>query len=133
MRMTIASDVARQLVELAARSDDEICGLVRGAMGHIDGLAPATNVSSHPNDSFEIDPRALFGAARARRDGVDRTIGHYHSHPEGCAEPSARDVAGISADGEVWLIVAGGQLTAWVGRINGGERRFDVIDLVVVP
>lgn len=131
MRMTIASAVAEQLIALAARSSDEICGLVFASGMHIDAIEPAANVAATPGDSFEIDPAVLFTAARHARAGGRAALGCYHSHPTGAPVPSARDVAGIGGEGEVWLIVAADRLSAWRAVVDDGARRFDVIDLAL--
>lgn len=71
------------------------------------------NVAKNPASNFEIDPAALFAAIRAERDGGDQIIGHYHSHPAGSTEPSARDAEMALDIGRIWLIVAGGEMDAW--------------------
>ena len=57
-------------------------------------------------DRFELDPRARFAAERAVRGTGDRVVGHWHSHPNGSARPSATDLAQAWEPDLVWLIVA---------------------------
>jgi proteasome lid subunit RPN8/RPN11 len=40
-------------------------------------------------------------------------IGHYHSHPNGAAEPSRHDAAMALDTGRLWLIVASGEMRLW--------------------
>jgi proteasome lid subunit RPN8/RPN11 len=57
-------------------------------------------------------------------------IGHWHSHPNGRAEPSARDAARALDNGQIWLILAGGRATAWQARsIGAGPARFEPVTL----
>lgn len=114
------------LAAAAAAPDREICGLLFGADDRIDDAPPADNVAARPQDMFEIDPRALFAALRAERAGGPRLIGHYHSHPNGSAEPSARDLA-AAEPGKYWLIIGGGTARLWLA----GVHRFTEVKLIV--
>jgi len=127
MRFEIATEVLTALLDTAeAARDREICGLLFGSEGQIARAEPATNVAERPQDTFEIDPRALIAALRAERAGGDKLIGHYHSHPNGSAEPSPRDLA-AAEPGKLWLIIGGGVARAWILE-NG---RFRELQLVV--
>ena len=101
------------LAHCAESSEIEACGLLFGDETRILRATPVPNVAENPTDSFEIDPAALFAAIRAERDGGDRLIGHYHSHPTGRAEPSARDAAQALDVGRLWLIVGGQEIRLW--------------------
>lgn len=85
----------------------ECCGLIegvrRGSAIEIVRLHATRNLARE-NDRFEIDPVAQFGLMRALRDGESEIVGSYHSHPNGMAKPSARDLAMAVEDGFVWLI-----------------------------
>lgn len=114
---------AAQLARLAdlgqAAWPREACALL---VGHGDGdalqvseIVPAGNVAATPEREFELDPAVHFATLRRLRDdpmrtnsmiGHDSIIGHWHSHPNGRSEPSAKDVAMISDPGLVWLISA---------------------------
>lgn len=122
----------RILAEAAAAPDHEICGLLFGNHVEILDAVPATNVSPHPQDSFEIDPQSLFDAARGARAGGPAWIGHYHSHPRGTAEPSARDrAAAVGTPVRLWLILAGESAELWrLGDDMGGEQICQRIALV---
>lgn len=109
----------------AAAPDREICGLLFGTADRIDRAEAAANVADRPQDTFEIDPRALFAALRAERAGGERLIGHYHSHPNGSAIPSPRDLA-AAEPGKLWLILAGGVARLWILE-NGGFRELQLV------
>ena len=73
----------------------------------------AANVAADPSRNFEIDPAALIAVHKdARADGMP-LLGYFHSHPNGLARPSASDIAQAAPDGLIWLIIAGGAVTAW--------------------
>ena len=92
---------------------DECCGLLLGRDGVIEDARPADNVAAEPLSRFEIDPQALIDAHRAARAGGPRILGYYHSHPQGCATPSATDREQAAHDGSVWAIVGEGDVTFW--------------------
>lgn len=96
------------LAEAAASPTLEICGLLLGQRDRIEAILPAANVATDPARRFEIDPRVLFAANRAARAGGPEVVGHYHSHPNGRAEPSPCDAAAAVAS-ELWLILSGGE------------------------
>lgn len=113
MTVRISSELHQQLLEAAAASPDaEICGLLIGE-NRIERIVPTRNVAAAPGRHFEIDPETLFAAIRAERAGGNKLLGYYHSHPSGPAKPSAADTAQAIADGRYWLIIGGGQVTAW--------------------
>ena len=114
MIVGIASGVRETLVaEAAAAGQYECCGLLLGRDGMIAATLPARNVAADPARSFEIDPALLLRTHREARALGQQVIGHYHSHPNGVGEPSKRDAARAVADGQIWIIVATGEITAW--------------------
>jgi len=115
MKVGIASGVAELLLaEASAAHPHECCGLLLGAdAGCIDAGLPAANVAARPETGFEIDPALLLRAHREARGAGRRILGHYHSHPNGSPEPSPRDAARALDDGQLWLIIAAGTITAW--------------------
>jgi proteasome lid subunit RPN8/RPN11 len=114
MIVRFASGVIEALREAARTAHpDECCGLVTGKPGLIEAVVPARNVSPHPATSFEIDPGTLMRTHREVRDRQRQVIGHYHSHPNGSAQPSRRDAARATHNGQLWLIIAAGGVTAW--------------------
>ena len=89
----------------------------------------AANVAADPSRNFEIDPAALIAVHKdARADGMP-LLGYFHSHPNGLAQPSASDIAQAAPDGLIWLIIAGGSVTAWQPRATGAH----VIGFTSVP
>lgn len=129
--MTVAISTAAYaqiLAEAAASPDVEVCGLLFGTPDRIDEARAAANVATDPSVAFEVDPAVLFAAIRAARNGGPPVVGSYHSHPSGLANPSATDAAMIREVGEIWLIIAGGALTAW--RASGADS-FEPEELVL--
>lgn len=116
----IASGLHDRLLAMAAASPGrEICGLLFGTAASIDDAMLCDNIADDPSTTFEIDPRALITAHRAMRDGGPRLIGHFHSHPNGRAEPSNRDADAAASDGMLWLIIASDTLHLW-RAVDGG-------------
>lgn len=109
--------LADLLAEARRALPRECCGLLEGLRARdgftIHALHPARNLSSDP-DCFEIAPRDHFAAARKARENGAAIVGCYHSHPNGRAQPSARDLDGAGEDGFLWLIVAGATVNAFV-------------------
>lgn len=127
MTVLIRRNILEQVISRAAAMPDrEICGLLFGTSQSIARAEPADNVADRQQDTFEIDPRALFAALRAERAGSERLIGHYHSHPNGSAEPSPRDLT-AAEPGKLWLILGGGVARLWVME----NDRFRELQLVV--
>ncbi len=125
----ISSDrLARLLADAAASPDAEICGLLFGNEHRIDAALACANVAVTPHDSFEIDPAALIAAHRAMRQGGPRLIGHYHSHPNGIAQPSPRDAAAAGTPGDLWLILGNGDAQLW--RVQKGGAWLGSFDRV---
>ena len=128
MELILASDIMATLVAQAAKAAPlEACGLLFGTIAadgteHITHTAAAANVAPDPALHFEIDPAALIAAHRAQRQGGPALIGYYHSHPTGCAEPSATDAAQACHDGRVWAIVATGSVQFWRDTAGGFYR-----------
>lgn len=113
----------------AASPEREVCGLLLGAGRRVVEVRACRNIADDPTTAFEIDPQALIDAHKAARAGGPTVIGHYHSHPTGRAEPSARDAAAAHG-GEVWVIVGGGEVTAWLA-LDG--KRFDRLTVITTP
>lgn len=114
MIVRFASGVIKSLHDAAAAAHPhECCGLVTGKPGLIEAVVPARNVSPHPDTSFEIDPATLMRTHREVRSQNRQVIGHYHSHPNGSQQPSQRDAARATHNGQLWLIIAAGNVSAW--------------------
>ncbi len=98
----------------AAAYPQECCGLLVGegnAEITVVEVISAPNMAEEPRKGFAIDPQLQFDTLRATRDTLDRVegrrvVGHYHSHPNGRATPSAHDFAMAHDPDAVWLILA---------------------------
>ena len=124
----------RIVAEAAADPFVEACGLLLGKDDRVSAIEPCRNVAADPSSRFEIDPAALLAAHRAARSGGPAVIGCYHSHPNGRAEPSLRDAADAAPDGAIWLVAAGGDVTAWRAAPHGAlHGRFDALALETCP
>ncbi len=128
--------IALSLAQLKAIADAaeaaypaEACGLLVGVKRpgdhwRVSRTEPARNVAADPSRNFEVDPGLRIGLERELRGTDRRVIGHYHSHPDGPARPSATDLAKVYEPDLVWLIVAvaGGQAAqtlAYLARSDG--------------
>ncbi len=127
MTPIISSEVLRGLLDAAAASTTEICGLLRGDGGRIVRADPAANVAADPSTRFEIDPAVLIAAYRdARRPGAAGIAGCYHSHPGGSPDPSPTDAAQAAPDGMLWLILGHARARLWRAVPRGAVHgRFD--------
>jgi proteasome lid subunit RPN8/RPN11 len=101
------------LIEAAERAyPEECCGLLIGRrlpddLRTVTGVVASRNVARGRRQSaFAVDPRLRFGVSRALRESEDRLIGHYHSHPDAAAVPSAGDLAMAFEPELLWVIVA---------------------------
>lgn len=116
----------------------ECCGLLTGYRPSRDslwitGIHPSANVTrGSTRDSFEVDPVLRFSLMRQLQDSRDSIVGHYHSHPDKPAEPSARDAASAREPELAWLIISvhrgrAHDLAAFV--FEPGRRAFRRIEL----
>jgi proteasome lid subunit RPN8/RPN11 len=135
MIVTITSAVRQALLTHAAETGaNECCGLLVGRPGRIDIAIPTRNLSRQPATSFEIDPAVLLHAHRDARSAGRQVIGHYHSHPNGSPMPSPRDAARAVENRQLWLIIAGGGISAWIvkpGDTGALHGRFVAVDLAL--
>jgi proteasome lid subunit RPN8/RPN11 len=108
----IPSRHARRIeLEAEAAYPGECCGLLAGRADG--GILRVTRVVPSPNiladaagDRFEVDPQIRFDLMRRLRGTVETLIGHYHSHPNHPALPSAHDLEKALEPGLFWLIVS---------------------------
>jgi len=109
-RLIIAPVLRDQIfAAVLKRPDQERCGLLVGS-GHsditVESIFEAENMSPEPTHRFEIDPQAQFDLLRRLRGTPQRIVGHFHSHPNGPAAPSAFDLSMAHDPDAIWLIVA---------------------------
>ncbi|HVT25357.1 M67 family metallopeptidase [Hyphomicrobium sp.] len=111
---TLRDQIAR---EALAAQPSECCGLIEGTYIKQEARAlachPTRNLAA-ASDSFEIDPARHIELLRTLRGTQRRILGCYHSHPNGRAEPSSRDLAQATDENFLWLIAAGRDLKAFV-------------------
>ncbi len=95
--------------EALAAYPRECCGLIEGinenGMLRAAALHPGRNLAAAA-DRFELDPADHIAALKASRANGHVLIGCYHSHPDGKAEPSPRDLGGAAEADFLWLIAA---------------------------
>ena len=117
---------------------NEACGLLIGqrtAAGDIQVLEAVPSANCAPEaaraKAFEIDPALLLRLHRELRGTGHEIVGHYHSHPNGRAELSARDRAEAWTPGLVWLVVAlrAGEVTSWAAFLHRSDNDFPLLDL----
>ncbi|ARJ65125.1 hypothetical protein WV31_05340 [Magnetospirillum sp. ME-1] len=104
---------AQQMADIAAAAESawpaEGCGLLIGKGRRVITVTRVMNadnlLKSQGNDRFELDPKIRFEAERLVRGTRERVLGHWHSHPDGSAQPSATDLAQAWEPDLIWLIV----------------------------
>jgi integrative and conjugative element protein (TIGR02256 family) len=130
--IVLSASQRAQIVSIAERAyPAECCGLLVGR-DDADGIIVVTRIVESRNvrtdrarDRFEIDPQVRISVERELRGGTDRVVGHYHSHPDHPAQPSATDLEMAFEPDLVWVIVgiAKGHLDAFnafrLDRDNG--------------
>jgi proteasome lid subunit RPN8/RPN11 len=91
---------------------------------------PLKMCAEEPERHFEIDPGALFAALKAERAGGAKIAGYWHSHPSGDATALGHRCGDGAADGKLWLIVGGDQVTAWRAVERGSlHGRFEPVTI----
>ena len=133
MAVHLSRDLLDQIIGHAAQTPErEVCGLLTGTAERIEFAIAADNVAAEPARRFEIDPAVHFAAIRRARAGGPQVMGHYHSHPNGLAEPSACDAAAAAGPPALWLLVAEKRVTAWrSGVAEGLHGCFAPVALVI--
>jgi proteasome lid subunit RPN8/RPN11 len=117
---TIATSVREAMVAHARRdAPRECCGLLIGRGRRVDLAMPLANVARRPRTRFQVDPGEHIAVRRVLRHVAPalEIVGLYHSHPDGPAVPSARDVA--EAHYPDWLFVI-------VGRGGRSVRAYQI-------
>ncbi len=100
-----------RIVDHAGRSfPQECCGLLVG--GEKDNLVcvgeihESENIADDPIHCFEVDPKLRLKLQRGLRGSGHEIMGVYHSHPDGLAHPSPRDLEYAWEPELVWLIMS---------------------------
>lgn len=117
--LILPQDLADSIRAAACRAyPHEGCGLLVGQGARVTRVVDSPNIAERGHDRFEVDPRVLLSLMKSLRGTPERMIGHWHSHPDHPAAPSATDLSRAWEPGLVWLIcgVSGGaetELAAW--------------------
>jgi len=95
---------------------NECCGLITGTLDHntakIHPVIPSPNIAvENKHKNFEIDPQIRFDVMRQTEGQTSgglpiKIIGHFHSHPDGDAQPSQRDLEMAYETELIWIIVS---------------------------
>jgi len=104
----------RQIIEKAADSSypRECCGLLAGRVDNngnfqITRISESENVAtSNTYERFEVDPKVRFDLMKMLEDSDEGIIGHYHSHPDSKAVPSAYDLEMVFEPDLIWIIAS---------------------------
>ena len=130
---------------------NECCGLLIGSDLPNGDLLVREIVRSANLDAgdgaraFEVDPAVILAWQKKTRGTTARILGHYHSHPDAPAQPSATDLARAWEPGQAWLImtVLGGlpdegvigplvgPMVAYRYLETGSDRSFEPLELAV--
>lgn len=103
--MNLPADLADQiLVHCRSGLPNEACGLLAGTGGTVRAVYPTANTDASPV-SFTIEPEGHFAALTEAEARGWELMGAFHSHVEGPAYPSRRDVAGAAEPDWVWIVV----------------------------
>jgi len=121
----------------------ECCGLFAGLPEDKNGDIAVTRMRASRNiaeddrhDRFEIDPETRFELMRdigefdridGNAQGEERIIGHYHSHPDHPARPSAYDLEMAFEADLFWMIVSvedGQATTTSIHRLDATRQQF---------
>ena len=112
MILQIDARLTKQMVDAAeAAFPAEACGLIigrgKGQLIRVTRVVAAPNLMGDTPDRFELDPGVRIAVEKELRDagGKDRIVGHYHSHTDGTADPSATDRAMAHEPDLAWLII----------------------------
>ena len=140
MMLVVDADQLKAIADDAeAAYPREACGLLVGRLlpgDHrvVARVERAQNVAADPRKTFEIDPGLRIGLERELRGQALAVIGHYHSHPDGPARPSARDLSMALEPDLAWLIVAvvegqASHLRAYLPRLDRqGFRALPIVE-----
>ncbi len=103
------ADLAAIRRHCRAAAPAEACGLLVGrgnGVLSVRRIVPAPNLLAATAGRFELDPAVRLAVEKACRDGPDRILGHWHSHPGGRPAPSATDLSMAWEPTLAWLILA---------------------------
>jgi len=92
MNFIVDSGVLDRMMDHArATLPQEACGLLVGRNDQASRFIPTENTLRSETE-YEIDPAFLATTFRLLRDSGEELVGIFHSHPQGPARPSNRDL-----------------------------------------
>lgn len=125
--MAVKSAIRDAIRRRAQASRTEICGALLGRNGQVEEIVPLANESSDRERSFFIPAGAVLGLERVAEAQGLMLLGFYHSHPNGDAVPSSRDMT-EAVPGYIHVIASrSGAVRAW--RLRDDRTGFDEMDL----
>ena len=84
----------------------EVCGLLGGdEAGNAVGHYAVENVAADPRRRFLMQPEGQIAAMKRMRARGETLLAIYHSHPNGAAEPSVRDIDDAQYP-DTWYLIA---------------------------
>jgi len=139
--LTLGAEHLRS-IEIAAQAafPEEACGLLVGHTENVDDIILSAvigsdNVAPDARERrFEVDPGVRIKLEKDLRGGTERLVGHYHSHPDGPARPSAHDLEQAFEPDLIWLVVGvadghANEVRAW--KLAPGGAAFEPVALTV--
>jgi proteasome lid subunit RPN8/RPN11 len=106
MNFTVDSGLLDRMIDHArAALPNEACGLLVGRDGQASRFIPAEN-TLRSKTAYEIDPAFLAATFRSLRETGEELVGIFHSHPQGPARPSNRDLERAFYPEAVHIIVS---------------------------
>jgi proteasome lid subunit RPN8/RPN11 len=83
----------------------EGCGFLIGKGESAHRFVPVRNVLES-STAYRVEPQVLFDLFRELRKSGEELVAIYHSHPDGPAQPSRRDVASAYYPESAYVIVS---------------------------
>ena len=131
-KATLPAAVRRAIVAHARQdAPRECCGFLVGRGTRVMFALPMKNSDPRPNTGFQIDPAEHLAARRVLRHMAPalEIVGVYHSHPQGPATPSPRDIAESHYPDWLFVIVGAKGRSVRAYRI----ARHGVTPVILVP
>jgi proteasome lid subunit RPN8/RPN11 len=114
---------------LIGRDDDGTGAGAGGGAAAPSGALRVTRVLPSVNQdpaggarAFEVDAELILTWHKRLRGTAERIVGHYHSHPDEPARPSATDLERAWEPGMIWLIVGVGRGLAEIAAFQYQEE-----------
>lgn len=126
----VVAGIRRHAVSLAP---SECCGGLIGRMAgnriEVRAVIPLENAAPEPGQ-YLIEASTVLRLERHAVCAGMHVVGFYHSHPSGCAEPSATDLA-LASPGYLYVIVQPGEGAVRAWRLRDDRAGFDELPLTL--